>query len=564
MYLRTTRRRIRLAATAAVAGAALALSACSGPSSPEGGGGGAANSTITIFNGNTGTVAENFNPYAATFLQPTQGIIYEALYHYNLASGEEPTPLLGTDHAWNADGTQLTITTREGVQWSDGTPMTARDVAFTFNMIVATPEFNSFGVAGSAEATSDTTVVITFPAPSYVQEPGVLGSMAIVPEHIWSQKADPVTDINSDPVGTGAYTVASVSPQSYELAANPNYWEEGKPAIQNVRYISLATADAASAALLAGEVDWMSSYFPGFAQLMEGQPDLTYVNSPALTTTVHTCANADLGCTGPQTDPAVRKAIYHAIDREQLNNLAFGNFAELPSPSLLLPERDQKWISEAAPLAAGRPDVARATALLEGAGWVRGADGVYARDGERLTMNIQVVSGYSDFISAIDAMTQQLRAAGIELTSSQLAYNEYTANETNGTFQLSMDSIGLFPSTDPYFTYARKYSTETTAPVGQSAGSNNQSRYSNPTVDAAIAAAGATDDDAVKLQQYEVIQQEIVDDMPYIPVVIGSTLTEFNTSRAAGWPTEDDLYAFPASWKGWDNGIVLKNLTPAG
>lgn len=560
MHLRTTRRRTRLAAVG-LAGA-LSLAACSGGQPAPGGSGNA--SRITIFNGNTGTVVENFNPFAPTFLQPAQGIIYESLFHYNLTSSAPPDPLLATAYRWNADGTQLTITTRPGVTWSDGQPMTARDVAFTFNMIIKYPEFNSFGVKGSAKAVDDTTAVITFPTTSFVQEAGILGSMAIVPEHVWSKKANPVTDINSNPIGTGAYTVASVSPQSYELKANPNYWEKGKPAIQTVRYIPLNTADAASAALLAGQVDWMSAYFPGFKQLMDGQRDLTYVNSPALTTDLHTCANAALGCTGPQTDPAVRKAIYYAIDRTQLNSLAFGGFAKLPSPSLLLPDRDQKWISSAAPLAPAGPDLAQATSLLEQAGWVKGADGIYAKGGQRLSLTVQVVSGYSDYISALDAMTQQLRAAGIELKSSQLAYNSYTANETNGTFQLSIDSIGLFPSSDPYFTYARKYATNTTAKVGQSAGSNNQSRYSNPTVDAAIAAAAATNDDAVKRQQYAIIQQQIVNDMPYIPIVIGSTLTEFNTSRATGWPTQDDLYAFPASWKNWDNGMILKNLKPVG
>lgn len=560
MHLRTTRSRLAGTATLALA---LALTACSGAAAPEAPGEGEP-SLITVFNGNTGAIAENFNPYAPTFLQPTQGIIFETLYHYNLTSSDDPEPLLGTDYSWNADGTQLTITTREGVQWSDGTPMTARDVAFTFNQIIENPEFNSFGISGSAEATDDSTAVITFPATSFVQEAGILGNMAIVPEHIWSQKPDPVSDINANPVGTGPYTVASVSPQSYELVANPNYWEEGKPTIDRVRYISLASADAASAALLAGEVDWMSSFFPGFQQLMDGQPDLAWVNTPALTTTLHTCANPALGCTGPQTDPAVRQAIYHAVDREQLNSLAFANFAEVPSPSLLIPGRDDRWISPDAPLASPTADVARATSILEAAGWVRGADGVYAKDGQRLSLTVQVVSGYSDFISAIDAMTQQLAAAGIELTSTQLAYNEWASNQTNGTFNLSMDSIGLFPSTDPYYTYARKYQTSTTAPVGQSAGSNNQSRYSNPVVDAAIAAAAATNDEAVRAEQYAVIQAEIVRDMPYIPLVIGSTLTEFNTSRATGWPTEDNLFAFPATWKSWDNGIVLKNLQPAG
>jgi peptide/nickel transport system substrate-binding protein len=53
-----------------------------------------------------------------------------------------------------------------------------------------------------------------------------------------------------------------------------------------------------------------------------------------------------------------------------------------------------------------------------------------------------------------------------------------------------------------------------------------------------------------------------VRDLPYIPIYVNSTLTEFNTTNATGWPTNDNKYAFPASWKSWDNGIVLKELKP--
>jgi peptide/nickel transport system substrate-binding protein len=82
-------------------------------------------------------------------------------------------------------------------------------------------------------------------------------------------------------------------------------------------------------------------------------------------------------------------------------------------------------------------------------------------------------------------------------------------------------------------------------------------------VDHALGAAAATNDEAVQKQQYATIQQAIVKDMPYIPIYVNSMLTEFNTSRATGWPTNDNKYAVPATWKVWDNGVVLSNLKPA-
>ncbi|WP_020392260.1 ABC transporter substrate-binding protein [Kribbella catacumbae] len=509
----------------------------------------------------SGSIAENFNPFSPTALQPARGIIYEPLYYYNLMSSGDPKPMLATGYSWNADGTKLTVTTRQGVKWSDGKPFSAADVAFTFNMIAKTASINTNGLAATAAVKDDHTVVLSFKKTSFVSGPSVLGDTAIVPEHLWKDK-NPATDINRNPVGTGAYSVATFTPQSYELKRNPGYWQQGKPQIDKVRYISLASADAATSALLAGEVDWMSAYFPGFDGLMKGKKELSYVNTPALTTSLFACSSAKLGCKGPQTDVAVRQAIYAALDRDQLNKLAFSNVANPGSPTLLIPGRDDKWISPS--VEAKTPqgaDTGKAESVLTKGGWSKGPDGIYVKDGQRLSLTIQVVTGWSDFISAIDAMTQQLRKAGMEIKSSQMSWNEWNSRELKGTYQLSLNSIGLGPSTDPYYTYEGKYSSKNTAPAGQNA-SSNPARYANPAVDAAIAAAAQTNDEAAKLQQYAVIQDNIARDLPYIPMVIGSTLTEFNNSRATGWPTQDNLYSFPASWKAWDNGVVLQNLTP--
>lgn len=554
-----SRRRVRCLGLVAAA-TALGLAGCSNDS-PAGTNAGAA-SSITI---GAGTFTENWNPFSPTLLQPTEGVIYESLYYYNLASDAPPQPMLATGFAWSPDGKQLTITTRDGVKWSDGRPFSAKDVAFTFDLIRKTPAINASGrKLDTVRAADDHTAVLTFADRQFAAEADILGNTPIVAEHTWSTIGDPAKTINPNPVGTGPYKVKSFSTQTYVLEKNPTYWQPGKPQIQTVRYIPLATADASSAALTAGQVDWMSAFIPGLDKIIKNQRELTYVNTPALTASIFTCSGAALGCTGPQTDPAVRQAIYHAINRDQLNKLAGGGFAATASPTMLLPDRDQKWIADPADLKTpGGPDVARADQVLDQAGWVKGADGIRAKDGQRLSMTIQTVTGWSDFISLNDAMSQQLKQVGIELKPSQLSYNEWNSNQVQGRFQLSLDSIGLGPSSNPYYNYNQKYATVTTAKVGETAStSGNYARYSNPAVDRAIVAAAATNDENVQKQQYAAIQREIVRDLPYIPIYVNSMLTEFNTSRATGWPTNDNKYAVPATWKVWDNGVVLANLKP--
>jgi peptide/nickel transport system substrate-binding protein len=553
------------AAVAAAAALTLAAAGCSGDKEDGGTKSNAGNSSITIFNGSTGTIVENWNPFSPTLLQPTQGLIYETLYWFNFAKESEPTPMLATAYSWDSTGKVLTITTRDGVKWSDGQPFTAKDVAFTFDLVKRTPAINASGLKlVSSVARDDKTAVLTFETPSFTAEAAVIANTPIVSEHVWSKIADPAKTINPTPVGTGPYKLKTFSAQSYVMEKNANYWQQGKPQIQNVRYIALATADAATAALTAGQVDWMSAFLPGLEQLLKNQKSLTYVNTPAMTTSVFTCAGAELGCKGPQTDPAVRQAIYYALNRDQLNKLAGGGFAETGSPTLLLPERDSKWIADPANATTpGTPDVAKANQILDAAGWAKGGDGIRAKGGEKLSLTIQTVTGWSDYISLNDAMKQELKEVGIELKPTQLSWNEWNNNQVQGKFQLSLDSIGLGASTNPYFTYL-KYSTATTAKVGEAAqNSGNYARYKNPKVDTAIAAATATNDEAAQKAQYAIVQQEIVRDLPYIPIYVNSMLTEFSTANAQGWPTNDNKYALPASWKSWDNGIVLSNLQPA-
>lgn len=555
-----TRRSFLLATTAAM-GVGV-LTACGGKGAAGSSGSGSGD-VLTIFNGATGTVTANFNPQSPTALQPTRGLIFETLFFYNLVTGDDPRPMLGTGYSWNDDGTQLSITTREGVTWSDGTPFTAKDVAFTFNLIQKTPALNTSGLAATAEAIDDTHVILTFPQTSFTSEADTLGNQAIFPEHLWKDVAEPDTYTNEKPVGTGPFVLDKMSTQSYSLVANEAYWG-GKSTVSEVRYITLENADSASAALVDGQVDWMSSFLPGIDQIISSNPDLTYVNTPAMTSCIFVSGNPDMGCTGPQTDKAVRQAIYYAMDRAQLNKLAGGGFAKEASPSLLVPGRDDRWIADKTnAIVKQSADIERAKAILDGAGWVEGTDGVRVKNGERLSLTIQTVTGWSDFISINDALVQQLAKVGIELTTSQVSWNEWNQKQLTGDYQLSLDSLGLGASTDPYFIYNRMLHSDSTAKVGESSIGGNHARYSNPTVDAAIRAAGLTNDDGEKAQQYAVIQEQIAEDVPYIPIYVNSMLTEFNTSRYVGWPTEDNVYALPATWGSWSSGIILQQLKPA-
>ena len=559
MFARTRRARGLTFLTAA--SLAFTLGACSSSDSPEAAPGNA--SEMTIFNGASGQIAVNFNPFAPAALQPTFGIIYEPLFFFNTTKVADPEPWLGKSFSWNEDNTVLTVILQDGVTWSDGEEFSADDVAFTFNLIRETPALNTSGFDAAVEATDASTVVFTFPESAVFDAPSVLGRTYILPEHIWKEQADPSNFVNEKPVGTGTYALDKFTAQFYTLERNENYYGEVKPEVQTLRYISLAGNTNATDSFLAGEIDWMSAFIPEIDTVLTDKENTAWINTPQNQAALFTCSDAALGCVGPQTDPAIRQAIYYGIDRNQLNALAFSGMNADISPTWGLLGRDEEWISDEVTekVAPSTADAAKSAQILEAAGWVKGSDGIYAKDGERASLSIQVVTGWTDFISAVDAMGQQLKAAGIEVTSQQVSWQEWTDAKTQGTYQLSMDSIGQGAGADLYFVYNDFFSTANTAKVGEKA-PKNVARYSNPTVDQAILDLRETADPAAQAALYATIQKELVVDMPYIPILTNSTLTEFRTDKVEGWPTQDDLYAFPATWANPDAAQVLMRLTP--
>lgn len=558
---RRTLGKLSLAAMAPVG-----LAACTGQSNLDGGAGGSDKPIVTTYNGSGSGFTKNFNPHSASVLSMVQGLIYEPLFYFNPLNPIDaaPVPQLGESYSWNADGTALTVTVRSGVTWSDGTPFTAKDVAFTFNRIKDTPALNGSGKAPAAEATDESTVVITYPEPAFVEGPNALGRTWIIPEHLFADVADLATDANEEPVGTGPFVLSDFTAESYLLGANESYWEEGKPAIGGVRVISLSGNQSATDKWLAGEIDYMSTAIPDLDTHVQKNPDLSYTNTPTSQCALFAAANPELGCEGPQTDVAVRQALYYGMDREQLSTLAFFGLGTDISPSFALPERDKDFIDPGIANAPWNADVAKAQQILEDAGYAKGEDGIYAKDGVRVSMTISCPTGWTDFVTALDTLTEQYKKVGIELIPQQVSVNEWNDAKSKGTFQLVIDSIGQGPAPDPYYPYHTFFGTDSTVPVGENGNPyQNSSRFSDPEVDAALAAAAATDDPEVKKQQYFLIQKKIVEQMPYIPVLIGSSLTEYNSSKVTGWPTQDDLYCYPMSWSAPDNGQVLKTVTPA-
>ncbi|WP_255946336.1 ABC transporter substrate-binding protein [Streptomyces odontomachi] len=553
-------RRVR-GAVVGVLAVALSAAGCAGSSD---GGGGKNADTLIAYTGQAGDYQYNFNPWSPTHIGGG-GTIFEPLFYYNVARQMDPVPRLGTAFQWNEDGTQLKITTRAGVKWTDGQKFTAADVAFTFNMIKKNKTINNTGYDGTAKAVDGTHVVVDFDKPAFMDGPQILGKFFIVPEHVWKKYADPATNTVKNPVGTGPYKLGDFKAQAFTLTANKGYWG-GAPKVKNVRYIALSGNQSGADALKAGQVDWMTGPVPGIENVPKNYPGYQSITTPLNQTALFTCSNTDLGCKGPQTDPAVRKAIYYALDRTQVNKLAFDNTSSEISPGGVIPGRDKKYVSGklSEHLAPMSPQLSKATGILEAAGYTKDSKGLYAKNGEELSLTVKVVSGWTDYITAVNTMAQQVKKAGIKLTMQQQSWNEWADARGQGHFELLIDALTQGPAPDPYFALDYFFDGKNTAEVGKTA-NPNFSRFKNAKVDTALARLKTInqDDTAARQAQLDIIQTEIEKSLPYIPVLTGGTTSEFNTAKFTGWPSANNLYAFPAVWSTPDDSQVYLHLKPA-
>ncbi|PRY38753.1 ABC transporter substrate-binding protein [Umezawaea tangerina] len=557
MFLKAQRRRV-----AGLAVMALVAAGCGSST----GGGSADAETLVVYTGQSGDYQVNFNPFSPTLIDGP-GTIFEPLFFFNNLRGDAaPKPRLGKSFSWNADGTELSVEVRGDAKWTDGQAFTAKDVAFTLDMITKNKTMNTTGFKGKATAVDDTHVSIRFDEPAYMEGPQVLGKIYIVPEHLWKDIATPATDPVKNPVGTGPFLLDEFKAQAFTLKSNPGYYG-GEPAVKKVRYLSLSGNQAGADALKAGQVDWQTGPVPDIKDVEKNYPGYKATITPMNQTALFTCSNAQLGCTGAQTDPAVRKAVYYGINRTQVNALAFENTSSEVSPGFAMVERDKSLLSaklkeKTAPMS---PDVAKATSLLEGAGYTKGGDGVFAKDGKPLELTVKVVAGWTDYITAVDTIGQQLQQVGIKLTPQQLSWNEWSDARGRGQYELLIDSVQQGPAPDPYYTYSYFFAGANTAPAGEVA-NPNFGRIKDQAVDDALAALKRIDpkDTAARQPHFDVIQSRVEEVMPYIPVLTGGTTSEYNAKKFTGWPTAEDLYAFPAVWSRPENSEVYLHLKPAG
>ena len=543
----------RLMILALVVGLATTSAACGGSKSSKSGG----KTAVTISNEQGTTWSCGFNPFNSDVNFLSFGTVYEELTFVNGLKSGQTTDWLASSYAWSNSNKTLTVTIRPGVKWSDGKPLTAGDVLFTFNLLKKNEglDLNAAWSVLKDVTRNGNKITFDFKGSAVPYFYYIAAQTPIVPEHIWSTIKNPVTYKDTHPVGTGPFKMASCSPQVIKYTKNAGYWQKGKPTIETVYYPAFTSNDPANQQLASGKAQWGSQFIPNIkSYYVSKSADNHYWFPPTVNVSIFINLQDPI-----LKDVAVRKAMAYAIDRKKVSEIGEYGYEPPSNQTGIVTPTFSSWLD---PKLAHVFDYNQQKAIqtLQAAGYKKKGNLFYTPEGKPLSFRILNIGGYSDWVASVQVIQKQLAAVGIKITPENLSSTTYDADNYNGKFQLSYNG-NESGGPAPYYELRQVLYSKNSAPIGKPAATNWE-RYENPTTDRLIEQYASTADSATQHEIVRKLEQVMVNEVPVIPVTEGVDWYQYNTRDLEGWVTPDNPYAQPAAYVNPDWGVVLLNLKP--
>lgn len=489
-------------------------------------------------------------------LNPFTGILAESYEMFQLqyatlltSSATDFTPAPGLAESWeeSADGSTWTYTLRPDLVWSDGTPLTANDVVYTFNRILdGRYEQRNYGSyvrnITSVEATDDRTVVMTVAAPSPIME---RLAVYILPEHVWSGvDAKAVKSFANEPeagqtlVGSGPFLVTERrSGQFIRMVANDTYFN-GRPAVDELVFRVYNNPDALGQALIKGEVDFASGLTADVFSTLEGKEGITTYaggysgfNELAFNLGAALTDGTSIGDGNPHMqDQQVRLAISHAIDRQQLVDRILDGYGT-PGSTIIPPVYPTLHVDPGTQAY----DPALANQILDDAGYAMGPDGVrVGPDGEPMRYRLFVRSDSDTSVRSGEFFKNYMAAVGIEAEIKPV--DENALFEIIGRGEFDMFEWGWVVEPDPDY----QLSTFTCGKRSYEDGGEiyadlSDSFFCDEEYDRLYSAQAVETDQAARAALVQQMQTIIYDQVAYVVTYYYDNLEAFRSDRFTGF-----------------------------
>lgn len=452
----------------------------------------------------TGSEIDSLNPFLATF-QASLDILnmeYDSLARQGLPD-RAIVPSLAK--GWKVDGNTWTYMLRPGLKWSDGKPLTAEDIAWTYTQVMTNPKLavaNGSIVANveSVKAVNATKFQLVTKEPTAVNP----GQLPIVPRHIWSKIVSPDKYTNlTKVVGSGPFILTKYGrTTSATMKANANYWR-GKPKLDALVFVNYKNTDAAVLALRSGEIDMVSGMNAAQYKALGSVKGITRVQVPSqhywdLSINPGATALDDkpIGTGAPALqDPVFRNAIRQALDTKKLVDKVLGGYGST-GPEIMAPGSKTYYWDDKSVVQPYSPE--EANRKLDAAGYTKSADG-YRVDKTGKTIDLKLAFNASDTPNTTTASFIQpwLKEIGIKVTLNPTNWDEMSADALKGTYDMYINGWGI--QADPDFMLF--INTCATRPTDASGANNATSdNWCDPEFDALYKKQHAETDQAKRVE----------------------------------------------------------------
>ncbi len=445
------------------------------------------------------------NPHDYSSNMAMLDLLYEPLVRYGPDGSIQPA--LAESWEISPDGLIWTFKLRPNVTFHDGTPFDAAAAKWNLQRWIGVAAHN--WLPTSARVTSiDTpdamTVVLTLKEAYY---PAVQDLSLMRPVRFLSPNAVDSTGTFVKPIGTGPWQIETLDENGALLVRNATYWGT-KPQLTHVRLEVIVDPQTRVAALQSGEIhviggEYLGSIPPESLPTLQADTDLTVLTGAGVTSFLLTTQYRQ----PPFDDRRVRQALNHAIDRAGIAQAIFGGLAE-PATGLMATALPYVTRTESDLYTY---DPAHAQSLLAEAGWTPGADGMLAKDGQPLAIDLVVDQSRLPQTAAIaEAVQAQLQAIGIALELRLYDYSGWLEAYSNNDFDLLMD-FTWGPPYDPH--------TQLNGSFHSQVDPTEVLSFATPELDALIDAALASTDEETRQALYDQIWRYVDDQAAAIPIV---------------------------------------------
>jgi peptide/nickel transport system substrate-binding protein len=511
----------------------IVLTACG----PAGGGGGGG--TVRI--GWAGS-PDTLNPGVAILVESYTlfELVYDSMYDLNLDGSF--TLSLAESVAVSDDGLTYTYKIRDGIKWHDGKPLTADDIAWTYNLYKDTPEYpymNGYYTPyfDTIEATKNNEVVLklTEAIPNIESQ---LVFLYVLPKHIWENE-NKIEFENVAMIGSGPFKMAEYKQNEFvRLTANKEHFSM-PPKVNEVIFQTFENQDALVQAIKSGQVDMITEMPNTAVEMLKKEPNIALVTGSPLAPDVTdiifnqvdpaNCPTAEGGlCTGHPAlrDRNVRLALAHATDKQQLIDVIL---LGLGKPGLtLIPDGLGVWYNNS--LKDYEFDIAKANKILDDAGY-KDANGDKVRDmpdGSRpLTFRLNWPSDSIVAPRTAELLNQMWTQVGVKLELQAVDPDALTA-QCCPAFDFDIMIWGWSSDPDPS-ALLYVYTTEA-VPTGSS-----ETGYSNPAYDELYAKQQTELNFEARKAIVWQMQKIVHDDVVYIIPFYAQQVQAYRTDRFTGW-----------------------------